>query len=58
MSCLRFFAKPDDAFEQVKPAMPPQESEHTAINISTPPVFITAESSAPSSTALTRFAVI
>ena len=37
-SWRRFFAKPEDALAQVKPAKPPQASEHIAISASASPI--------------------
>ena len=47
MSLLRFFAKPADAFAQVKPAIPPQQRDATAIPTSISPVLRMSEIAAP-----------
>ena len=44
-SCRKFFAKPDEAFAQVKPAKPPHASEHIAISARTRPIRTTYQTS-------------
>jgi len=58
ISLLRFFAKPADAFAQVKPAIPPHVSDATAMPTSIKPVFRISVMSAPSLIWLMSCAVI
>lgn len=54
----KIFANPEEAFEQVTPAIPPQASEAIAITTRSTPVFIRSPISEPSSILFISFAVI
>ena len=58
ISCLKFFAKPVDAFALAKPAVAPQKSDKSASTKSIRPIFAIVSTPAPSFILFTRSAVI